>query len=154
MLENCIISNLEQSMAWAVKRLHNNNMEHTAYVYEYVFNMDVVKELKVLKLLEYNRQWLDFITPNRHIGEEEIVYDLVYDRMANNTGDELTANMAAYWNKEKSADEALKAIRFTNKKYDQYCFKTAKALQCLKRIRYAELYKPNGNPKIQQWHNT
>lgn len=143
-----LTSNYDQAMRWAIKKLPNNDKNCTAYVYEYEFDTDNAKELHVLELLEYNKEWLDFITPNRHEGEKEIVYDLIYDRMADSTGDELVANIESYWYKEKSAEEVLKAIKFRNGEFDQYCFKTLKALNCLKRLCYIELYKLDKSPKI------
>ena len=77
-----LTSNYDQAMRWAIKKLPNNDKNCTAYVYEYEFDTDNAKELHVLELLEYNKEWLDFITPNRHEGEKEIVYDLIHDRMA------------------------------------------------------------------------
>lgn len=143
-----LTTNLEQAMKWAVKRLPNNDNHCVAYVYEYEFDEDNTRELNVLELLEYNKEWLDFITPNRHEGEKEVVYDLIYDRMADSTGDELTANIDLYWQKEKSAEEVLRVIKFRDTKFDQYCFKTQKALSYLKRISYIELYKLNSAPKV------
>lgn len=68
--------------------------------------------------------------------------------MADSTGDELVSNIESYWHKEKSAEEVLKAIKFRNGEFDQYCFKTLKALNCLKRLCYIELYKLEKRPKI------
>ncbi len=104
--------------------------------------------MNVLELLKYNKEWLDFITPNRHEGEEKIAYDLIYDRMADGTGDELTAYIDLYWQKEISAEEVLRTIRFKDAKFDQYCFKTQKALGYLRRMCYIKLYKFNNGPKI------
>lgn len=147
-----LTTNLEQAMKWAARRLPNNDNRYVAYVYEYEFNTDDTEELNVLELLEYNKEWLDFITPNRHEGEAVVVYDLIYDRMADSTGDELTANIELYWNKEKSAEEVLKVIKFREGNFDQYCFKTPKALDCLRRVRYAELYKLDRNLQICKWY--
>lgn len=143
-----LTTNYDQAMRWAIKKLPNNDIRCVAYVYEYEFDIDNTKELHVLELLEYNKEWLDFITPNRHEGEKEIVYDLIYDRMADSTGDELTANIESYWHKEKSAEEVLRAIKFRNGDFDQYCFKTQKALSYLKRLCFVKLYKFDNKPKI------
>lgn len=143
-----LTTNFEQATKWAVRKLPNNDRNCIAYVYEYEFDMDSAKELNVLQLLEYNKEWLDFITPNRHEGEDKIVYDLIYDRMADGTGDELAVNIDLYWHKEKTAEEVLSAIKFRDSKFDQYCFKSKKALGCLERISYIELYKLNMRPKI------
>lgn len=145
-------TNLEQAMKWAARKLPYNDKRYTAYVYEYEFNTNNTEELNVLELLEYNKEWLDYITPNRHEGEKEIVYDLVYDRMADSTGDELATNIELYWHNEKSAEEVLRAIKFKNEKFDQYCFKTPKAVACLRRVRYAELFKLDRKPKILKWY--
>ena len=63
-----LTSNYDQAMRWAIKKLPNNDKNCTAYVYEYEFDTDNEKKLHVLELLEYNKEWLDFITPNRHEG--------------------------------------------------------------------------------------
>lgn len=148
-----LTTNLEQAMKWAVRMLPDNDKSCVGYVYEYEFNTDNTKELNVMELLEYNKEWLDFITPNRHEGEIEIAYDLIYDRMADSTGDELTRNIDLYWHKQKSAEEVLRIIKFRDGKFDQYCFKTQKALSYIKRICYAELYKWNRKPQIINWYN-
>ena len=95
-------------------------------MYEYEFDTDNAKELH-----EYNTEWLDFITRNRHEGEKEIAYDLIYDRIADSTGDELVANIESYWHKEKSAEEVVKAIKFRNGEFDQY-FKYFRVPVCVK----------------------
>lgn len=143
-----LTSNREQAMRWAVRSLKNNDSKCVAYVYEYEFDMISTKKINILELLKYNREWLDFIALNRCEGENEIYYDLIYDRMADNTGDILTENIKLYWLKKKSAIEVLNLIKFKNRSADQYCFKTEKALSCLKRKSCIVVRKVRGNPQI------
>lgn len=150
-----LTTNLLQAENWAVHYLPNNNENKTAYVYEYDFQIDDIEELKVLKLLEYNKEWLEFIAYNRTSIENSIEYDLVFDKMADGTGGVLAQAIRDYRASNKSNKDlqtVLDIAMYKGKYRDQYCFKTIKALEKIKRKRYAEVYRKNCKPEILRWH--
>ncbi len=147
-----LTTNLSQAGRWAIRNLRNNDINDIAYVYEYEFDTDNTKNLRVLELLVYNKEWLDFIANNRTTVERNIQYDLIFDRMADSRGNVLTEAIRDYKQKKKTAEETLAIARFRDNNMDQYCFKTKEALDKIKRTRYAEVYSYNGNPKPKNWY--
>ena len=122
-----LTTNFRQATKWAQVKDRNR-----AYVYVYrVKKIDYV-QLKILELLEYNKEWLDFIVENRINGNDPD-YDIIYDRMADNRGDELTRLIRQYSNSEVIVSEVLNRIRFRGAEYNQYCFRTEEAVRSLHR---------------------
>lgn len=147
-----LTSNLEQAKKWAVRSLTNNCMDEKAYVYEYEFDMDCTKKMKSLELLTYNIEWLDIITEFRTQKEKYIMYDLIYDRMADGQYEELVDAIRKYKLKKVTSEYVLNIAKFHDEKKDQYCFKTNEALEYLKRKNYAEVYKLHNQPKVIKWY--
>ena len=77
-----LTTNEKQAGKWAVRNLAHNDRTHVAYIYEYDFQADSLEDLKILKLLECNKEWLDFVAYQRTHFEETIEYDLIFDKMA------------------------------------------------------------------------
>lgn len=147
-----LTTNQFQAEKWAIKDLIDNDKNDVAYVYEYEFDTDDTKNLRILELLIYNEEWLDFIACNRTKKEENIQYDLIYDRMADSRGEILTEAIRDYINKIKTAKETLAIARFRDRNMNQYCFKTYEALAKIEKKRYAEVYRLNGKPKVIKWY--
>lgn len=147
-----LTTNESQAAKWAIRYLKDNDLNDTAYVYEYEFDTDNTKNLKTLELLVYNKEWLDFIAYNRTTKERDIQYDLVFDRMADSRGAVLTKAIRDYINKKKTAAETLAIARFRDNDMNQYCFKTKEALDKIKRTRYTEVYRLNGSPNPKHWY--
>lgn len=147
-----LTTNQFQAEKWAIRDLIDNDKNDVAYVYEYEFDTDDTKNLRILELLIYNEEWLDFIACNRTKKEENIQYDLIYDRMADSRGAILTEAIRDYINKIKTAKETLAIARFRDRNMNQYCFKTYEALAKIEKKRYAEVYRLNGKPKVIKWY--
>lgn len=147
-----LTTNQFQAEKWAIRDLIDNDKNDVAYVYEYEFDTDDTKNLRILELLIYNEEWLDFIACNRTKKEENIQYDLIYDRMADSRGEILTEAIRDYINKIKTAKETLAIARFRDRNMNQYCFKTYEALAKIEKKRYAEVYRLNGKPKVIKWY--
>ena len=147
-----LTTNQLQAERWAIRDLKDNDINDVAYVYEYEFDADNTKNLRILELLVYNKEWLDFITAHRTTVEKNIQYDLIFDRMADSRGPILVEAIRDYRNKIKTAEETLAIARFRDQNMNQYCFKTQEALEKIKRVKYEEVYKLNGNPKPKHWY--
>lgn len=121
-------SNLNQARKWAVRKAYR---KRTTYVYKVpFFYQDNLKEKVFLK---YDKAWLDFILENRRGNiKESNEYDLIYDRMADGMGTngKLDIVLPMYSHGDISAEEAIQKLMFQNG-YDQYCFKTDRALSQL-----------------------
>ena len=124
-----LTTNYNQAESWARSKGRNNAK---AYIYCYELDKEYKNKLAVLELLHYDKQWLDFIADSRLMGKETN-YDLIYDRMADNTYLALSDVIVRYRRGEADAHEVIRLISWKTQAADQYCFKTEKALACLKR---------------------
>lgn len=123
-----LTTNYKQAENWARSKGRNNA---EAYIYCYELAEEYKNKLEVLELLYYDKTWLDFIADSRLLGKETN-YDLIYDRMADNTYLALSDSIVRYRRGEVEAHEVIKLISWKTKAADQYCFKTEKAISCLK----------------------
>ena len=90
-----LTSVFEQAVKWAQKRYSKS-----AYVYCYRVGKVKPDQYKILELLEYNKQWLDFIVNNRMNGGTS-EYDIVYDKMADNQYENLSEYIRKYYDNER-----------------------------------------------------
>ena len=87
-----------------------------------------IKSLKVLRFDATSPEWLEFVVQNRmgkYTGEQ---YDLVVGAVAN---DDVVPTIVTYMDGMLTFEACLAQLRI-RKLYDQYVFKTAKALASLK----------------------
>ena len=75
-----LTTNLAQAQRWAQKKAAQKSR---AYIYSYEVEPVSEGDWKILELLQYNQQWLDFIANSRIYGYESD-YDIIYDKMADN----------------------------------------------------------------------
>lgn len=148
-----LTTNAAQAGKWAIRKISNSDRTQVAYLYEYVFQCDNLEDLKILELLECNKEWLECISCYRTVLEETIEYDLIYDRIADGYFKELTGILREYRSGKRSLEETLAVVNWKHSDGDQYCFKTSRALQKIARKRYAEVYNSNGIPRILKWYN-
>lgn len=148
-----LTTNVNQAKKQAIRKLNNNDKHQVGFIYEYEFELDNIGDLRVLRLLECNKEWLDFIAYFRVNKEERIDFDLIYDRMADGQGRELPDILNDYRRGKKGFEETIKLIKWEQQDRDQYCFKTPLALQKIKRKRWAEVHKVNNNPRIIKWNS-
>lgn len=130
-----LTSYLEQAERWAMKR---GESKGHCWVYTYTLTSFSCEDFTIYEFLEYNEDWLKFITQNRKYGNCPPC-DIIYDRMADNQFDDLREAIDMYAQKRLSAKAALKKIKFKDgQNRDQYCFKTPKAIAVLQRTATVE----------------
>ena len=123
-----LTTNYKQAENWAKQKGHFNRK---AYVYCYSISDFSIRNFKILELLTYDVRWVDFIARSRMNGLETD-YDLIYDRMADNTYKNLSDVLVKYMQKKVSAADVVSEIKWKYSAADQYCFKTERAVECLK----------------------
>lgn len=137
----------EQAERWAKKR--GDAIGH-CWVYAYTLTTFPLESFKILEFLEYNEDWLNFITKNRKYGECPEC-DIIYDIMADNYFDDLRRAIDMYAQNRLSAKRTLKRIKFKDDQdRDQYCFKTPKAIALLKRTASVEYVRSGDTWKIKE----
>ena len=116
-----------------------------AYVYKYEVRSFDHNNYRILELLNYDKNWLDFLKYNRLYGgkekgapEEWQNLDIVYDRMADNRFNVIADDLKSYAKNEMDSIDVISHLaRYRD--WDQYCFKTDKALKLLVRIEIADV---------------
>ena len=134
-----LTTDLKQAQKWAQYKAEDAT---EAYIYSYNVISPVEKKLRILELLEYNKEWVDVISKSRIWGIEP-QYDIVYDRIADNRRSEIAMVLQKYVAKDTDADSVIEMIQWKNGTGDQYCFKTADALSVLGNERRFILHKDN-----------
>lgn len=127
-----LTTDLKQAQKWAQSKASTKS---EAYIYSYRLdklkgNPEMLSDLKILELLQYDKKWVDFISQSRIKGYETD-YDIIYDRMADNNFIGISDILQKYIEKEIPADKAIEQLRWNNETADQYCFKTERALSLL-----------------------
>jgi len=127
--------NREQAVAFAQKVMTRNDKESQS-VSIYNFDEEAAKtSLDILQFDSPDKDWLDFVHKNRHctyIGKQ---YDLIIGPVAN---DDVYATLIIYEQGILNVEQTLEALKIKNL-YNQYVFKTDKALSFLK---YTNNVKP------------
>lgn len=121
-----LTTNRNQAVKWATR----NNGNGYLYVYEFDESNLEDTNLSIKQLLKYNKQWADYVCRCR-IELYESGDDIVYDKMADSTFFVLTAALEKYYYQQITLEQLLFIARFSNGKYDQYCFKTEEACKLL-----------------------
>lgn len=133
-----LTSDFAQAQKWAQRKSRKGNR---AYVYRYEINEAIPKDWKILELLQYDKEWIDFISKCRIEGMETD-HDIIYDRMADSQGDKLSDYLQDYVDNMITADEVIDKIKWADKSNkDQFCFKNEKAVQLLQDRRKCVLEK-------------
>ena len=86
------------------------------------------KELKILRFGQPDKAWLDFVSQNRKAAYSGVQYDLVVGAVAN---DDVFPTLVIYEQGILSCEDCLNALKI-KKLFDQYVFKTEKALRYLR----------------------
>lgn len=124
-----LTSHLNQAVQWAEGKVNNE----PCWVFEYALQI-VPDTFQIKELLKYDREWLDFFIAHRVYGQKDHL-DIVYDRMADNKFERLSAAVRSYANGGITAEAALGILRFQREDRDQFCFKTEASIALLKRTR-------------------
>lgn len=148
-----LTSNRMQAMKWAnLRRKPQNN----GYVYEYSVDREktINTMLNVMEFLDYDPAWAHFVAAHRHEVLTDPGLDLVYDRMADSTSGEITFAVDNLYRNVTGSTELLMEVlaRQTaeNRDYDQYCFKTQRAVDLLS-CRGVYVMSGNRNGPVTRW---
>ncbi|GHT42604.1 hypothetical protein AGMMS49965_14440 [Bacteroidia bacterium] len=126
-------TNRVQADRWARRVARLNGGSPTVSVYE--FDANLVKNLRELTFPMPNEAWLQFVSANRNQIHLAQPYDLVIGPVAN---DDVFTTLQAYFAGVLDAEETLKRLKIKDL-FDQYVFKTTKALDFLKFTEYREV---------------
>ena len=114
----------EQATSWA-EVVFDRYGGSGKFVYEFAFETN--NDLKIKKFEEANKEWLEFVSDNRNIGEIRHDYDIVIGAVAN---DKTNRTIALYIAGIYTTEMALELLKY-NKLNDQVSFHTDKALSFL-----------------------
>lgn len=134
-----LTTHFQQAQKWAQNKARKRDV---TYIYSYGINIIDEDKWNILELLQYNKEWIDFITESRIKGKES-EYDIIYDRMADNQFSEISEILQLYSDSEITAETAIEKIKWHNHSADQYCFKNERALSLLIDKRVIIQYKDN-----------
>lgn len=134
-----LTTDLKQAQRWAQNKAGD---AQEAYIYSYNLITPVNQDLKILELLEYDADWVEFITQSRFRGKETN-YDIIYDRIADNRGEHISRVLEKYMLHTVDAAYVIEHIKWKQGVGDQYCFKTPSALSLLCNERCYVTYKDN-----------
>lgn len=136
------------------RRNTRQRIANPAYVYKYEVQYFEQNNYRILELLQYNEDWLNFLKYNRlHGGKEREAseewqnLDIVYDRMADNRLNVIINDLRSYARREIDIAEVISHLA-RDKDWDQYCFKTERALKLLTRIEVIDVSRQY--PNIEQ----
>jgi len=128
--------NKAQAIAFAQKVMIRNDQK-TQSVSVYSFDIKVAEiDLEILMFDSPEKTWLDFVLQNRRVKYTGKQYDLVIGPVAN---DDVYATLIIYEQGIINVEQTLEALKI-KELYNQYVFKTEKALSFLK-------YESNFNPE-------
>lgn len=118
-------SNKKQAMRWADKVSLRNNSKYK-YLSIYQFDLkEAKKKLRVIKFVNPDERWLDFITANRRGKDIVDHYDIVIGPVAD---DNVYTTVKLFETGILNKDEAIKRLKVV-KLYDQILFHTNQALE-------------------------
>ena len=120
--------NKDQAVAF-VKKISIRKGQKSQSVSAYNFDMDSAEStLDILRFPAPDKLWLDFVHQNRHGTYTGKLYDLVIGPVAN---DDVFATLLIYEQGILNVKQTLEALK-VKELYNQYVFKTEKALSLLK----------------------
>lgn len=127
-----LTTNLEQAKTWAKREVNGNQ---NGYIMEYEFDEKhfMSEDIKIRRLTAYDAEWVEFVIQCR-LELNDSSDDIIYDRMADSKYNVLAKALEKYYNGSLSLKKVLKIASFADTKYDQYCFKTQKAVKLLSRV--------------------
>jgi len=121
-------ANKEQAIAFAEKVMIRKK-QNSQSVSVYNFDLESAKNnLDILKFNTPDKLWLDFVHENRRSIYNGKQYDLVIGPVAN---DDVFATLIVFEQGILNVEQTLETLK-VKKLYDQYVFKTEKALSFLK----------------------
>jgi hypothetical protein len=125
---------LEQATRWALTKKDRMNSEDSYLnIYEIDDSLFFDKEVRLLKFVEPDRSWLEFVMNNRQ-GKGMHDYDLVYGPVANDT---LYRTFTLYESGVLSVEETIARLK-VHELFNQLSFHTE---NMIKRLHFIEAFK-------------
>lgn len=128
-----LTTNKSQAIRWATR----GKMKKEGFLYTYAFDEKILNghEFNIKKLTRYNKEWADYLCKCR-LEFYNSDHDIIYDRMADSTFKVLSNYIERYYFGEIDLNMLLLIARFPkNRRYDQYCFKTKRAIEKLSLVK-------------------
>jgi len=123
-------TNYEQALNFAQK-VTTRRKEGAPVVNIYEINETEIQKLSILKFEKANEKWLDFVSANRTGETISINYDLIIGPVAD---DDVYQTFTLYSNGFYTKEQAIEVLKI-KKLYNQYVFKTKKALSSISFIK-------------------
>jgi hypothetical protein len=122
-------TNKKQATTFSKKVVERSKKgKETVNVYDFIYDST---ELKIREFEKPNAAWLDFVLANRLGSGAEDEFDLVIGPVAN---DDVYRTLGAFEDGDITKEEALNRLKIKDL-FNQYVFKTERALEYLKFIR-------------------
>lgn len=121
-----LTTDYSQAVKWATRR-----HDHKGYVYTYEVRdrlLTDTKQYQIKSLIYYDKEWLDFVVNCRY-KYQDYNYDLIYDKMADSTGQEMSDVLEQYFIGTLTVFEALALIKDKHPNHCQYCFKSDRIIK-------------------------
>jgi len=120
-------TNFEQASRWAnIKKQRIGETNAYVNIYEIDDNLLLDKDLSILVFPEANKEWLEFVTGNRH-GNPMHNYDIVKGAVANDT---IYQTLVLYEAGAYTVEETITRLK-VHRLFDQITFHSEKALERL-----------------------
>ena len=128
-----LTTNKKQATKWATR----GKLKKEGFLYTYSFDEKILNgnKLNIKELTRYNKEWAEFLCKCR-LENYNSAHDIIYDRMADSTFKVLSIYIERYYFGEINLKTLLAIARFPKyRRYDQYCFKTERAIEKLSLIK-------------------
>ena len=110
----------DQAQRWA-RRVSVVRASDSPIVSEYIFDVDSLpNEVRILKLENYNQQWLDFVVSSRRGQQPWLEYDIIEGGVAN---DDVIDTVEDYYSGRITAEQAIGELQFA-KPTHQMCIRS------------------------------
>jgi len=127
-------SNREQAVIWAnIVAVRRESVKQILSIYE--FDLERAQnELVIIRFVEPDEAWLDFVCANRSGQKNQMQYDMVLGPVAN---DKVYTVVQFYENGVYDKDETIRRLK-VDRLYDQILFHTEKSLEYLRFTGYED----------------
>ncbi|MCL1851147.1 MAG: DUF3990 domain-containing protein [Bacteroidetes bacterium] len=126
----------EQAQFWAERRGLSDKTKGIVTEFEFNENAFLYFNLKTLRFVEYDENWLDFVAKNRDTSLPQPThdYDIVEGPVAD---DKIATRITTYLKGKISKQQFLEELKFMRETH-QICFCTRRSLQMLNNIENSE----------------
>lgn len=125
----------DQAQRWA-RRVSVVRASDSSIVSEYIFDVDSLpNDIRILKLENYDQQWLDFVVSSRRGQQPWLEYDIIEGGVAN---DDVIDTVEDYYSGRITAEQAIGELQFA-KPTHQMCIRSQQIVDCY--LRFVKSHK-------------